>query len=103
MGRAFITVTTSSVFWHGGGFDRIADELNNSSASHTYRFAIGLDGVVQIFRDDKRLAVRTAAGSPDPLARTKAAYIQGGEGAGASEADAVVTSLGYDVTGAYRP
>jgi len=103
VGRAFITVTTSSVFWHGGGFDRIAEKLDNASAAHTYRMAVGADGFVHIFRDGKRLAIRSAAAGPDPLARAKGAYIQWGEGARASEANAVITRLGCDTTGAYRP
>jgi formylglycine-generating enzyme required for sulfatase activity len=103
IGRAFITVTTSSVFWHGGGLDQIAEKLDNASAPHTYRLALGANGLVQIFRDEKRLAVRSAAGGPDPLARAQGAYIQWGEGAGATEADAEITRLAYDTTGAYRP
>jgi len=103
IGRAFITVTKSSVFWSGGGFDQIADKLDNASAAHTYRLAVGVDGNVQIFRDGQQLAVRRAVGGPDPMAQTKAAYIQWGEGAGGNQADAVITGLGYDTTGAYRP
>ena len=88
LGRSFITVTESSVFWHGAGFDQIAKKLDNASAAHTYRLAVSETGLVQIFRDGKRLAVRTAGGGPDPMARSQGAYIQWGEGAGASEADA---------------
>ena len=103
VGRSFITVTKSSVFWHGAGFDQIAERLDNASDAHTYRLAVSANGLVQIFRDGKRLAVRTASGGPDPLARSQGAYIQWGEGAGASEADAVITRVAYDTTGAYRP
>jgi hypothetical protein len=64
---------------------------------------ISRDGLVQIFRDGKRLAVRPAASDADPLARAQGAYIQWGEGAAASEADAIITQVSYDTTGAYRP
>jgi hypothetical protein len=37
------------------------------------------------------------------LARAQGAYIQWGEGAAASEADAIITQVSYDTTGAYRP
>jgi hypothetical protein len=103
VGRAFITVTTSSLWGHGGSLEPIAEKLDNASAPHAYRVAITRDGQVQIFRDGKRLAVRPAAGDADPLARAQGAYIQWGEGAAASEADAIITHLGYDTTGAYRP
>jgi hypothetical protein len=103
IGRAFITVTRSSVFWHGGGSERIAESLDNASAAHTYRLAVNADGLVHIFRDAKRLAIRPASGGPDRMAQAKGGYIQWGEGAGASEADAVITRLGLDTTGAFRP
>ena len=103
VGRSFITVTKSSVFWHGAGFDQIAEKLDNTSAAHTYRLAVGANGLVQIFRDGKRVAVRSTAGEPDRMARAQGAYIQWGEGAGASEADALITHVAYDTTGAYRP
>jgi hypothetical protein len=83
--------------------ERIAAGLDNKSAARTYRLAISPDGQVQIFRDGRRLAVRPAAARPDTLAGTQAAYVQWGEGAAASEADAVVTSLAHDAGGAYRP
>jgi formylglycine-generating enzyme required for sulfatase activity len=103
IGRAFITVTTSSVWWHSGALEPIAEKLDNASAAHVYRLAISRDGLVQIFRDGKRLAVRPAASDADPLARAQGAYIQWGEGAAASEADAIITQVSYDTTGSYRP
>lgn len=103
LGRGFITITTSSVLWHGHGVERIAEELDNASAAHTYRLATSPEGQVQIFRDGRLLAVRPAPLRPDTMAGTQAAHLQWGEGAGASEADAVVTSLAYDAGGAYRP
>jgi len=103
LGRGFITITTSSVLWHGHGVERIAEELDNASAAHTYRLATSPDGQVQIFRDGRLLAVRPAPLRRDAMAGTQAAHLQWGEGAGASEADAVVTRLAYDAGGAYRP
>jgi len=103
LGRGFITITTSSVLWHGDGVERIAEGLDNASVAHTYRLAMSPDGQVQIFRDGRPLAVRPAASRRDAMAGTEAAHLQWGEGAGGSEADAVVTSLAYDAGGAYRP
>jgi hypothetical protein len=103
IGRAFITVTTSSVWWHVGGLEPIAEGFDNASAPHAYRLAVSRDGSAQIFRDGKRLAVRPVAGDADPLARAPGAYIQWGEGAAASEAHAIITHVGCDTTGAYRP
>jgi formylglycine-generating enzyme len=103
VGRGFITITTSSVLWHGHGVERIAEGLDNASAARTYRLAMSPDGQVQIFRDGRLLAVRPAAMRPDAMAGTEAAHLQWGEGAGGSEADAIVTSLAYDAGGAYRP
>jgi len=103
VGRAFITVTTSSVFWSDGRFEQLAGDLDNASAAHTYRFAVEPNGLVQIFRDGKRLAARPATAAPDRLAGAEGTYLQWGEGAGGSEADAVITGLAYDLTGAYRP
>jgi formylglycine-generating enzyme required for sulfatase activity len=103
LGRGFITITTSSVLWHGDGVERIAEGLDNASVAQTYRLAMSPDGQVQIFRDGRPLAVRPAASRRDAMAGTEAAHLQWGEGAGGSEADAVVTSLAYDAGGAYRP
>jgi len=39
----------------------------------------------------------------DPLLKPKGPYFQWGEGAGASEADALVAHVAYDLTGPYQP
>jgi formylglycine-generating enzyme required for sulfatase activity len=48
-------------------------------------------------------ALRTLAAGADSMAGAKAGYLQWGEGAGASEADAVVQSLALDLTGPFQP
>jgi hypothetical protein len=102
VGRAMISVTTSSVLWYGGRAEPIARDLDNAGALHTYRLAVGAGGLVQIFRDGQRLAVRPAGSGPDRLARTTGAYMQWGEGAAGTQADAIVAAVAFDTGGAYR-
>jgi len=101
--RYFITITRTAVYWLDHGFTRLAEEVDNHSAMHVYRFAVREDGSVQIYRDDELLSVRPAAHAVDPLLPAHGPYLQWGEGAGASEADALVGHVAYDLTGAYAP
>lgn len=103
VGRSFLTITPSAVLWVGRKFETLIDKVDNTSAPHTYRVSAAVDGQVHIFRDGKRIAVRRSLSGKDSMARAKAGYIQWGEGAGASEADATVYGLGLDLTGAYLP
>ncbi len=104
IGRAFITVTTSAVYWiDGGTFVALAENLDNASRMHTYRLAVDSDGNVAIFRDGTPLGVRQATTGRDNLGGAAGAYLQWGEGAGGSEADAVVQRVAFDLQGAYRP
>ncbi len=98
MGRAFLTVTQSAVFWNGKGFECLVENVDNGSSPHTYRVVATQHLQVHVFRDGKRLATRRLAASG---ART--GYLQWGEGAGASQADAIVHCLGLDLTGAFLP
>ena len=102
-GRAFITVTPSAVFYHSGRFTQLAGDLDNSSGMHSYRLSVLPDGTVHVFRDGEHLGAERTLSRPDRMAGADGAYIQWGEGAGGSESDAVVSSLTYDTTGAYRP
>jgi formylglycine-generating enzyme len=103
IGRSFITVTTSAVFWYDGSFVPLAEGLDNASAMHTYRLAVDSGGNVVIFRDGVPLGVRPAHPSRDNVGGAQGAYLQWGEGAGASEADAVVGAVAFDLQGAFRP
>jgi len=103
IGRSFITVTTSAVLWYGGSFVPLAKGLDNASAMHTYRLAVDAAGYVTIFRGGKSLGVHRAHASRDNVGGARGAYLQWGEGAGASEADVVVDSVAFDLAGAYRP
>jgi hypothetical protein len=103
IGRAFITVTPSAVLWYDGRFEAMAEDLDNESAPHTYRLAVLPEGAVHVFRDGKHLGVRRTTGRPDRMAGARGAYMQWGEGAGASEADAVIADVAYDLSGAYAP
>ena len=103
LGRAFLTVTRSAVVWNGGRRTSLVENVNNADSPHTYRLAVTPYGNVHVFRDDKELGVKMLVSGTDKLAGAKGGYLQWGEGAGASEADAVVHTLGLDMTGAYLP
>jgi hypothetical protein len=99
--RYFITITPTAVLWHDSGFNVLADGLDNHSAAHTFRISVRRDGIAQVTRDGEPLGVRPAASGIDPLLRARGAYLQWGEGAGASEADARVEHVAYDLNGAF--
>ena len=103
VGRSFITVTTSAVLWFDGSFEPLAENLDNASAMHTYRMATDAAGNVLIFRDGELLDTRKAHASRDNISGLKGAYLQWGEGASASEADAIVDAIAFDLGGPYRP
>jgi hypothetical protein len=77
-------------------------EPDNAAIMHTYRLAVDSTGNVLIFRDRELLGARRAHPSRDNVG-APAAYLQWGEGAGASEADAVVDAVAFDLQGAFRP
>ena len=101
--RCMVTVTGSGVYWLGGAFAALAEGLDNHSAMHTYRLAVRGDGTAQIYRDGRLLGVRRAAGAVDSMVGAKGPYLQWGEGAGGSEADAKVAHVAYDLGGAFAP
>ena len=102
--RYFITVTRTGVYWHDGRrFEALAEGLDNHSALHAYRLAVRPDGVAQVYRDGKLLAVRTAAAAVDSMLEPRGPYLQWGEGAGGSEADARVAHVAWDLGGASQP
>jgi len=101
--RYFITVTKFKVYYYGEIRECIAQDLNNHAKMHTYRLSVRQDGKVQIYRDAKLIAVRCLRQGADNMARSEGSYLQWGEGAGRSEADALVQRVSYDLGGAYRP
>jgi len=102
--RCFMTITRTGVYWSADeGMVALAENLDNHSALHTYRLAAREDGIAQIYRDDKPLGARPVCHAADPLLKPKGPYFQWGEGAGASEADALVAHVAYDLTGPYQP
>lgn len=103
--RYFISVTETAVAWYGGasGTECIAQGLDNYTAMHTYRLTVRNDGMAHVYRDGKLLAERSSRGDPDRMARAKGSYLQWGEGAGRSEADAHVEHVAYDLGGPYKP
>jgi formylglycine-generating enzyme required for sulfatase activity len=102
--RYFLTVTRTAVLWNDGhGFEALADDLDNAAAAHTYRLAVRPDGLVQVYRDAKRVGVRRPAAVRDPMIGTDRPYVQFGEGAGGSEADVVVEHVAWDLAGPFAP
>ena len=101
--RYFLTITPTGVYWYDGGFEALAEGLDNHTAMHTYRIAAREDGVAQLYRDGEVLAVKRPAFSVDGMLKPRGPYLQWGDGAGAAEADARVDHVSYDLSGAYQP
>ena len=101
--RSFITITRNSVWWYGEQRMCLAARLDNHSAMHTFRIAVRPDGIAQVYRDADLLGVRAAPVGADGLAHAAGDYIQWGEGAGASEADALIAHVAYDLAGPSQP
>jgi hypothetical protein len=97
-----LSITATSVYyWYDNEFIQIAEGLNNSGEMHTYRLAIRDDTAVQIYRDQVLLGVEKPdlqIGWREP---TRGSYIQWGLGGG--EAEALVSYIGYDLTGPCQP
>jgi len=96
----FVSITTSRVLLRGG--KALVDGVDNHGSMHTYRIAVRSDGVAHMYRDGELLAMRPPGTRPDDMNRP-CAYFQWGDGAGASETDALVEHVAYDLTGAYAP
>ena len=102
--RYFLTITRSAVLWSGdGGFEPLASRDDNHNSMHTFRISVRGDGTAQVYRDGALLGVREPSRAADPLLKAKGSYLQWGEGAGGSEADAVVEHVAYDLTGPSQP
>ena len=102
--RYFITVTQTGVYYHRpGGFTPLVEEIDNHSAMHSYRIAAREDGIAQVYRDGELLRVVRPDHSVDGMLRPGGPYLQWGEGAGASEADAVVEHVAFDLGGPSQP
>jgi hypothetical protein len=102
--RCFVTITRTGVYWSGeAGVEALTEDLDNHSAMHTYRLAVREDGIVQVYRDGELLGFRRVPNGVDPLFKPRGSYLQWGEGAGASEAEALVAQVAYDLAGAYQP
>ena len=103
LGRCFISVTRTGVYWYDTGPEPLAEGLDNHSSCHTYRLSVRPDGIAQIYRDSELLGVRRVPQKHDGMTKARCAYLQWGEGAGASEADAVFEYVAYDLSGAFAP
>jgi hypothetical protein len=104
--RYAISITNTGIYWYEGlvlgsailNFDQftpVAEGLDNTDATHTYRIAVRGDRVVQIYRDGKLLGVR-----PAEYRTPREAYFQFGAGPGLR---ALVEYIAYDLSGAYAP
>ena len=101
--RYFISVMTERVCWYGDEVEAIAEGMDNHSAVHVYRLAVREDHVAHVYRDEQLLAVRRGVHSADGMLRPRGPYLQWGEGAGGSEADALVAHVAYDLSGPWGP
>jgi hypothetical protein len=101
--RYLLTVTTAGLYWYSDGqFERIASGLDNFSSSHIYRLTVLASGIVQVYRDGELVAVRFADNSVDALLGATGPYFQIGDGSTASEVDAIVERVGFDLSGPYQ-
>ena len=101
--RYFLTITRTAIYFNDGGFQLLADGLDNHSTMHTYRMAVDALGRVQIFRDRERIGIRESAGGRDNMLGTNGTYLQWGDGAGAADTDATIEHVGYDLSGPFAP
>jgi len=101
--RYFISITRTGVYWYGDRPEPLAERLDNHTAMHTWRLAVRPDGAVQIYRDGRLLGLRPPARNVDPLLKVKGPYLQWGEGAGGSEADALIAHIAHDLAGPSQP
>ena len=101
--RYFLTVTRTGLYWHDDGFRALAEGLDNHSAMHSYRISVRPDGIAQIYRDGTLLGIRPASRAVDAMLTPRGPYLQWGEGAGGSEADALVEHVAYDLSGPWAP
>ncbi|MHC4646840.1 MAG: LamG domain-containing protein [Planctomycetota bacterium] len=100
--RYFLSVTTTALYWRGGGtVEQIATGLDNYSQMHTYRLAVRADGIAQIYRDLDLLAVRKPDFGIDPLITADGSYLQFGDGASSSETDFDVRHIAIDLHGPF--
>jgi hypothetical protein len=84
----------------GGDFD---ERPVHKVAMHTYRISVREDGVAQIYRDGQILSLRPGDESSGPLFKGGRTYLQWGEGAASSEADALIAGVAYDLAGPFQP
>ena len=101
--RCLITVTPTGVYWYGKEFEALTAGLDNHSAMHTYRMSVRADGFVQVYRDSALLGVRQVAPGYDRQSKARRPYLQWGAGGSASETDALVAHVAYDLAGPFAP
>ncbi|MHC4338116.1 MAG: hypothetical protein ACYSTG_09285, partial [Planctomycetota bacterium] len=97
-----ISITETGVYyWYDNEFIEIARGFDNRSQMHTYRLAIRDDTAVQIYRDGTLLGVEKAdlqIGWREPA---RGSFIQWG--VASAETEALVSHVGYDLTGPSQP
>jgi hypothetical protein len=97
-----LSITATGVYYlYDGEFVKISEGLDNYSAAHVYRLAVRDDTAVQIYRDGKLLAVKPTdllIGWREPA---RGSYIKWG--IGPAEAQALVSYVTHDLTGAAQP
>ncbi|MEX0771206.1 MAG: SUMF1/EgtB/PvdO family nonheme iron enzyme [Balneolaceae bacterium] len=96
-----LTVTADGLY----AYDRfswvpLAQNLDNSSAMHTFRIAVGEDGLARIYRDGKRIALRSPSEYRNSQAVGTGPYLLWGA---TDPVEAEIEHIGYDFRGGYRP
>ena len=97
-----LTVTADAVYyWYEERFVPLAEGLDNTDDTHSYRLAVRDDTAVQIYRDGALLAVHDADLLTSWRTPARGSYVEWG--LGSPEAEAKVGRVAYDVSGAYQP
>ncbi len=97
-----LRITPSEVhYWHDNRFMPVAGQLDNSSASQTFRMAVRDDTAVEIYRNGDLLAVMPADTVIDWRQPARGSYLEWGSSSAGVEAH--VERIAWDAGGAFRP
>ncbi|WP_145929062.1 SUMF1/EgtB/PvdO family nonheme iron enzyme [Termitidicoccus mucosus] len=100
----FYISTTAIVYYNSTtGSSNIAENLDNSSAMHVYRFAVDANQTVSVYRDGELITSEPLEMSGTIIEGIKSDYIEFGKGQTARAAVIAVDYVSYDNTGAFAP
>ncbi len=96
-----VSVTPDGIYaWDAFSLVPLALDLDNASSMRTYRLAVGGDGLLHVFRDGVRIALRSPAQFRDPAVEGSGPYLLWG---GALGVRAEIEYLAHDLGGGYSP